>query len=258
MQRTCEALGRSLSASQMREQRWILTRQFVCMAAHEQPSWQQSADLALSRTALPQARALALGALAQYYGGQSVLVLLRLITDRSETMAIRMFAAGLLAGIEAPAADFALLRAINDNATDQVIQIRVDLVRKLADAGIPNNLRLLLCSEAIHTSHGRRVLEKIWRSPEQYANAWAVVAVLLLIDDASDKRLTEVAAFAANTALSSRVRMLALQVLYTLRSDSRTTTAFPPAAWDFIRQIWARDGGDVKRAAGELLKLQGR
>lgn len=254
---TCDTLTRSLSQTQMREQRWILARQLACRAPGSEPTWQQSADLALSRNALLSARATALATLAHVYAAQSPLILLRLIVDRSEAMAIRMFAAGLLADINAPSGAYALQRALNDNATDQVIALRVELSRKLSQAGLPNNLRLLLCAEAYERPLGRQVLERIWRAPDANANAWVAVALTLLFNGDSDTRLVAIANVATNTAISQRVRIDALRLLYAARRNAPASQEFPTAAWNAVRLIWSRDGGNLKYVAGEILKLQG-
>jgi hypothetical protein len=216
MQRVCDALSKSQSLTQLREQRWRLDREFVCSAAIVRPTWQQSVDAALNRSVIAPARVLALGALVQYFPDQCALILLRIVITRGDSIAVRMVAGQMLASSVAISAEHALLRAINDNATDQTIALQVAQITKLNDAGVPNNLRLLLCKEAQDSEPGRRALRRIWRAPDQFVNGWNAVALTLLLTDPSDALFVAAAQMASIPAYGKPARVRILQMLYTL------------------------------------------
>jgi hypothetical protein len=255
-QRLCDSISKSLTLKQLRERRWQLTKEFVCRAAVEQPTWQLTVDVALNRTVLAQARVLALGELVHYYPDQCALILLRVITTRGDHIGVRMAAAHMLATSESRTAEYALLRAIEDNATDQALTLVVDEIAKNNAAGVPNNLRWMMCKEAQGSEPGRRALRRIWRAPDQYPNAWIAVASILLGDN-DDSLFVEAANMAATPAYGKRARVMVLQMLFTQRRLNSGQVLYPPAYWSAIRQIWSRDSGDLRYAAGEILKLQG-
>ena len=257
MQRVCAALTTTSSLTQLREHRWTLAREFVCSAATQRPTWQQCVDVALNRNVLAQARVLALGALTQYFPDQCALILLRIVTTPGDTIAVRMVAGQMLASSAALTAEHALLRAINDNATDQAITLVLAQITTLNDGGVPNNLRLLLCKEAQDSKPGQRALLRIWRAPEQFGNGWNAVALTLLLAPSSEALFVEAATMASLPAYGNRARVQILQMLYTLTKQRAAPARYPDAFWTAIRQVWSRETGGLRYAAGEILKFQG-
>ena len=257
MQRVCDALSKSSSLTQLREQRSTLAREFVCSAATQRPTWQQCVDVALNRKLIAHARVLALGALVQYFPDQCALILLNVVTARGDNIAVRMLAGQMLASSAALTAEQALVRAINDNATDQAITLVVAQIKQMNDAGMPNNLRQLLCIEAQDSEPGKRALRRIWRAPEQFGNGWNAVALTLLLNDSGDALWVDAATMASMPAYGKPARVKVLQMLYTLGKQRAGVARFSDPFWSAIRQIWTRDTGDVRYAAGEILKLQG-
>lgn len=257
MQRVCDALSKSQSLTQLREHRLTLAREFVCNAANARPTWQQSVDVALNRTVIAHARVLALGALVQYFPDQCALILLRVVTTRGDNIAVRMVAGQMLASSAAVTAEHALLRAINDNATDQAISLIVAQISKLNDAGVPNNLRQMMCKEAQDSAPGRRALRRIWRAPDQFGNGWNAVAITLLLSDSSEALFVDAANMASIPAYGKPARLQILQMLYTLGKQRSGVARFSDPFWTAIRQVWANESGDLRYVAGELLKLQG-
>jgi len=247
-----------MTPEQLRDDGWRLLKEFAKLSANARPPWQTATDLALSRTAPAAGRILALGALANFYPDQSALILLRVVTTRGDNIGVRIFAGLALATSESITAEHALVRAINDGATEQSIVRGAAAIARLNDAGAPNDLRAMICKLAADSEPGRRALRRIWRSPDQFLVGWPAVAISLLVNADDDNLLVEAATMAAMPAYGQRGRVQVLQVLYTLHTQRRRTSFYPDAYWNAMRQIWSRDTGDLRYAAGEILKLQAR
>lgn len=257
MQRVCDALSKSQSLTQLREHRSKLAREFVCSAATQRPTWQQAVDVTLNRKLIAHVRVLALGALVQYFPDQCALILLSVVTARGDNIAVRMLAGQMLASSAALTAEQALVRAINDDATDQAITLVVAQIKQMNDAGMPNNLRQLLCIEAQDSEPGRRALRRIWRAPEQFGNGWNAVALMVLLNDSSEAMWVEAANMASRAAYGKPARMKVLQMIYTLCKQRAGQERYPDPFWTPIRQVWANESGDLRYVAGEILKFQG-
>ena len=258
IQSLCGEMTRAASLGQLRGQRAQLMNQFVCGVADERPDWQQTVDVALDRAIAANARVLAVATLSQYFPDRCALVLLSLVVSRTEVMPVRVWAAPALSSLESLTTVSALLRAINDPAVDVPIAAAQTKAGLALDAkSMANNLRLLLCTNAALSNAGLRVLKTIWRDPDRYREGWFASAFALLTTDQDGAMLVEAATMAAGTAYSPAARVQALQFLYFLRKNARADYPFADEVWRFIRQIWARDGGDVRSLAGEILKLQG-
>lgn len=258
MRQLSDSLHRSLTPAQLRERRWALVDRLVQHASVGPPTWQECVDVALQRDAPTQARVIALGLLAHDYPDLCALVLLNLVTDVAQPMAVRIVAAEAMASSESITMVGPLARAIDSDSTAVALTTKAPQLRVLASAGAPNELRAMMCVLAIDSTSGRRALSTLFRQPDRYPRGWASAAIVLLAlgTDAAN-RLATLAEMVAQRSYGTRARAEMLRMLHYVRSALADTAPFGESVWRVVRSIWRDETGEVKALAGEILKLQG-